>query len=238
LWRKDLGSEKSQAVLPGISMVDYDISSDAMEVVYSTQPPGQASQLWLAPVDGSAPPRLITSTGERAPHFGPDVQIMFQYTDGKANYIGEIKKDGSGRSKLFPYPISLLDAISPDRRWVIADVPLPEADITMAIPISGGSSRRICTWCSVAWSPDGKFIYIGLGPNSHTTRSKTLAIHLPAGETLPKLPLAGFLGPEDAKAVPGTRLLEGWFLSPGLEPNTFAYMKTTMHRNLYRIPVP
>ena len=237
LWRRDLGSEKSQAVLPGISMVDYDISDDTREVLYSTQSPGKASQLWLAPLDGSAPPSLITSAGDRVPHFGPDARIIFQYTDGKANYIGEIRKDGSRRSKLFPYPISLLDAISPDRRWVIADISLADTDITMAIPISGGSSRRICTYCSVAWSPDGKFIYIGLGPNSHTIRGTTLAIPLPAGETLPKLPLAGFLGPEDAKAVPGTRLLEGWFLSPGPEPNTFAYVKTTMHRNLYRIPV-
>src|SRR3981189_1094013 len=48
LWRRDLGSGKSQAVLPGISVVEYDISRDAQEVVYSTQPPGKASQLWLA----------------------------------------------------------------------------------------------------------------------------------------------------------------------------------------------
>jgi hypothetical protein len=33
------------------------------------------------------------------------------------------------------------------------------------------------------------------------------------------------------------RLLDGWFLSPGPEPSVFAYVKTTMHRNLYRIPV-
>jgi Tol biopolymer transport system component len=248
LWRRDLGSEKSQAVLPGISMVDYDVSSDAREVAYSTQPPGRASQLWLAPVDGSAPPRLITSSGERAPHFGPDAQIMFQYTDGKANYIGQIRKDGSERSKLFPYPISALLAISPDQRWIVADAPLPNDDSIRAIPIGGGPSRRICTWCTVAWSPDGKFFYIGLPPNSQTSRGATFAIPVPEGETLPKLPSSGFRGPADAKAVPGARLLDatevqvmawhGWLIAPGPEPSEFAYVKTTMHRNLYRIPVP
>jgi hypothetical protein len=189
-------------------------------------------------LDGSSPPRLITSTGERAPHFGPDAQIIFQFTDGKANYIGQIRKDGSERFKLFPDPISALIAISPDRRWIAADVPLPNSDVIVAIAIRGGPSRRICTWCSVDWSPDGKIFYMGLSPNSHTTRGTTLAIPVAAGETIPKLPSWGIRGPEDAKAVPGTRLLDGWFLSPGPDPSTFAYVKTTMHRNLYRIPVP
>jgi len=237
LWRRDLGSGKSQAVLPGISMVEYDISSDAKEVVYSTQPPGKASQLWLANVDGSASPRLIASRGVRAPHFGPDAQVMFQFTDGKANYVGQIKKDGSDLSKVLPYPISAFLAVSPDQRWIVVDIPLPDDDATMAFPIGGGSSRRICSWCSVGWAPDGKFFYIGVAPNSQTTRSKTLAIPVPAGETLPKLSSSGIRGPEDAKAIPGTLLLDGGFLSPGPEPSVFAYVKTTMHRNLYRIPV-
>jgi DNA-binding winged helix-turn-helix (wHTH) protein/Tol biopolymer transport system component len=238
LWRRDLASGKTQAVLPGISMVEYDISSDAKEVVYSAQPPGKASQLWLARVDGSVPPTLIASRGERAPRFGPDAQVVFQFTDGKANYIGQIKEDGSGFSRLLPYPVSAFLTISPDRRWIVADVPLPNDDSMRAIPIRGGSSRRVCTWCSVDWAPDGKFFYIGFPPNSRTTRSKTLAIPVPAGGTFPKLPPSGIREPEDAKAIPGTRLLDGWFISPGPEPSVFAYVKTTVHRNLYRIPVP
>jgi hypothetical protein len=139
---------------------------------------------------------------------------------------------------VLPYPISAFLAISPDRRWIVVDVPFPNDDAIRAIPIEGGSSRRICSWCSVDWAPDGKFFYIGVAPNSQTTRSKTLAIPVPAGETLPKLPSSGIRGPEDAKAIPGTRLLDGWFIAPGPEPAVFAYVKTTMHRNLYRIPLP
>jgi hypothetical protein len=54
----------------------------------------------------------------------------------------------------------------------------------------------------------------------------------------PKLPSSGIRGPEDAKTIPGTRLLDGWFISPGPEPSVIAYVKTAVHRNLYRIPVP
>lgn len=235
LWRRDLESRRNEAILPGISMWAYDVSNDGKEVVFSTQPAGKASQLWLAPLDGSSPPRQISSTGEGVPHFGPDGQVLFQFSDGKANYIGQVEKDGSGRAKLLADPVLAFLGISPDRRWLVAD----SSAAIMAVPIRGGSPRPICTaWCSVDWAPDGKFLYVGLPPNSGLPGAETLAIPVPAGETLPKLPVSGIRGPEDAKSLPGTRVLDGWFLSPGPDPHTFAYVKTTMHRNLYRIPVP
>jgi DNA-binding winged helix-turn-helix (wHTH) protein/Tol biopolymer transport system component len=235
LWRRDLESGKTEAILPGMSMLAYDVSNDGKEVVFSTQPPGKATQLWLAPLDRSSPPRQLSATGESAPYFGPDGQVLFQFTDGKANYIGRINKNGSGRSKLLPDPVLALLGISPDRRWLIAD----SIPAILVISTRGGSARRICMgWCSAAWAPDGKFFYIGLPPNSGLPSAKTLAIPVPAGEVLPRLPSSGIRGPEDAKAIPGTRLLDGWFLSPGPDPSIFAYVKTTMHRNLYRIPVP
>jgi len=138
---------------------------------------------------------------------------------------------------VLPYPISAFLAISPDRRWIVVDVPFPNDDAIRAIPIEGGSSRRICSWCSVDWAPDGKFLYVGLAPNSLTTSGKTLAIPIPAGEALPNLPSSGIRGPEDAKAFPGARLLDAWGISPGPDPSVFAYTKTTVHRNLFRIPL-
>jgi len=235
LWRRDLESGKTEAILPGMSMLAYDVSNDGKEVVFSTQPPGKASQLWLAPLDGSSAPRQLSSTGEGAPHFDPDGQVLFQFSDGKANYVGRINKDGSGRSKLLADPVLALLGISPDRRWLITD----SSAAILAISIRGGSPRRICMgWCSAAWAPDGKFLYIGLPPNSGLPGAKTLAIPVAAGEMLPRLPSSGIRGLEDAKAIPGTRLLDGWFIAPGPDPSTFAYVKTTMHRNLYRIPVP
>ena len=235
LWRRDLESGKTEAILPGISMLAYDVSNDGKRVVFSTQAPGKATQLWLAPLDGSSPPRQLSATGESAPHFAPDGQVLFQFSDGRANYIGQINKDGSGRSKLLPDPVLAILGISPDRRWLITD----SSAAIMATPVRGGSPRPICVgWCSADWAPDGKFFYIGLPPNSGRPAAKTLAIPVPTGETLPRLPSSGIRGPQDARAIPGTRLLDGWFIAPGPDPSTFAYVKTTMHRNLYRIPVP
>src|SRR4029077_12524946 len=52
LWRKDLETGKSEALLPGLSMAEYDVSDDGKQVVFSTQPSGKPSQLWLAELDG------------------------------------------------------------------------------------------------------------------------------------------------------------------------------------------
>ena len=90
------------------------------------QPAGKPSQLWLAPLDRSAPPKRIAVSGEGPPHFGPDGTIRFRYSDGKNNYIGQMKKDGSGRNKLTPYPISTFVSSSPDGRWLVALAPAPD----------------------------------------------------------------------------------------------------------------
>jgi eukaryotic-like serine/threonine-protein kinase len=236
LWRRDLESGKSEAVLRGMSMVEYDISNDGKEVVFSMQPPGKASQLWLAQLDGSSPPRLIASTGERAPHFGPDAQVVFQFTDGKANYIGRISKDGSDRSKVVPYPIFDLHTISPDRRWIVVGLASPDSGTVAAVPIDGGSPRRICEgYCPVAWAPDGKFFYVGVERRSDSSPGKTLAIPVQPRESLPRLPDSGIHGPDDRGAFPGSRLVGGWAISPGQDPSVFAYTKTVVHRNLFRI---
>ena len=51
-------------VLDLISMLEFDISDDAKEVVYSTQPPDKVVQLWIAALDRSSPPQLISASGE------------------------------------------------------------------------------------------------------------------------------------------------------------------------------
>jgi len=118
LWRTDLDSGKSEPVLRGVSIREYDLSSETREVVYSTQPAGKSPQIWLAPLDRSVPPRLITAHGGAWPLFGPEGQVLFQWSDGKANYLVRIGKDGSGQSKVVPYSVGNLQGISSDRRWI------------------------------------------------------------------------------------------------------------------------
>ncbi len=240
LWRMDLKSRKSEALLPGVTMAEYDLSTDLKEVVFSTRPDGRSSELWLAPLDRSAQPKRIAAAGAASPQFGPNDQVLFQWTQGTSYYLARIKKDGSNLEKVTPQPVGNIWGISPDRRWVVGYVMPPENvhASSMAIPVAGGAPRRICeTTCPVAWAPDGRFLYVGIVPKSLTSAGTTLAIPVPAGESLPKLPKSGIRGVEDAAAFAGARVIEGWMISPGPDPTVFAYTKLTTRRNLFRIPL-
>jgi DNA-binding winged helix-turn-helix (wHTH) protein/Tol biopolymer transport system component len=240
LWRTYLAADRSEAVLPGVSIMEYDVSSDGKEVVYSTQTSGKAPHLWLAGLDRSSPPKLITETGGAWPVFGPNGQVLFQWSDGKGNYLVRIRKDGSGQSKVVPYPIGNVQSISPDQRWIAVGLPLSDHSLgnIVAVPTMGGDSRLICPgYCAVGWSPAGNFFYIGIVQRSLHNPGKTVAIPLLPGETLPDLPTAGIRDMNDANAFRGTRIIEAWDISPGPNPSVYAFAKATVHRNLFRIPL-
>jgi DNA-binding winged helix-turn-helix (wHTH) protein/Tol biopolymer transport system component len=240
LWRTHLESDKSEKVLPGFSMREYDVSSDGREVVFSTLPSGKPSQLWLAPLDRSSPPQLIAAAGEDSPHFGPDGQILFRLSEDNTHYLAQMNRNGSGRSKVVPYPIGNIQYISPDRRWITAIMITPGGGRggTFAVPIAGGAPRRICPGCFAIWAPDGKFLYLGVQPESRESSGKTAAIPLRAGEMVPDLPGVGFLTLDGPLTFRGSRLIDVFEISPGPAPSIFAHVKTTMHRNLFRIPLP
>jgi len=241
LWRFHLDSGISEAVVSGFSIRDYDISNDESEVVFSTQPAGQASQLWLAALDRRAAPRRIAAAGEAVPHFGPDDQVLFRLTDGKAHYLARMGQDGANRTKVVPFPIIGTAAVSPDRRFVMLTALVPDAKPpnsveTMAIPIAGGQARPICWDCKATWSPNGKYFYVAIDPPSrgHPTGT-TVAIPVPAGETLPPLRASGMRGEADWLAIPGSQAIEQGSIAAGLDPSTYAYVKSAVHANLFRI---
>ena len=89
----------------------------------------------------------------------------------------------------------------------------------------------------VIWAPNGRFLYLGVQRSSLADPGKTRVIPLPPGEMLPKLPPLGMLALDDQALFPGSNLIDRYAISPGTDPSVFAYVKTTMQRNLFRIPL-
>src|SRR5207248_2669132 len=138
--------------------------------------------------DRSSPPKLVASSGETSPHFGPHGQILYRLSDGKTHYLARMKRDGSGRAHVAVYPIGNIQTISPDRRWVVAITPKPDGKggISMAVPIDGSPPRQICAGvCSVMWAPDGKFLYVAGRGASWGSADKTVALPIPTGDIFP-----------------------------------------------------
>jgi eukaryotic-like serine/threonine-protein kinase len=243
LWRVAVDSGKTEAVFPGISVNSYDISADGKQVVYAASPQAGKSQLWLAPVDKSSPPRPIGNGGDTGPHFGPGKQIIFQGTEGNSNYAETMNRDGSGRAKLFPNPVLEIQDVSPGGKWLMAIFSRQAGKsllpTVMALPLNGGAPLLLCkNYCRSRWASDGKYLYIMTDSASQTAPGRTLAIPAGPEESLPAFPPNGITTTTDLKTIPGSQWVNRGDIVPGKDLSHFAYVKSTEHRNLYRISLP
>jgi len=240
LWRTDLASGHTEAVLPGIEVMEYDLSEDG-RVVFSVQPAG-TSQLWVSPLDRGAPPRQIAASGETAPFFGLGNTVLFRFTKGNTSFVGRMNADGSGRTQAMPHPIGNVQNISPDRRWLVAIAPIvggSRSAATVAFSMAGGAPRPICEGtCPCAWSPDGTILYVELERRSRVSAGKMVGLPVLRETGLPALPETGIRSVPQALAIPGSRLIERSDIVPGIDPGTYAYLKTAVHRNLFRLRLP
>ncbi len=240
LWRVNVASGVSEIVFPGVAIVLYDVSPDGRQVVYQTDDRG-VSQLWLAPVNRDAPAKLIANSGENTPHFGPNGKIFFRFSEENFNYLGRMNPDGSGRSKVFPVPINEFRGISPGKRWATAVAKRADGGGIgeFAFPVDGGPPLLLCsTFCLSTWSPNGNFLYLSVELASRKSPGRSLAIPMGTGETLPKFPPGGIEPGSDARVIPGAQLVNRAELAPSIDPSRYAYVNSTMHRNLYRISLP
>jgi len=242
LRRTVVESGKSEVVLPGISMIAFDLSPDGKQVVYTTAAAGGTTQLWLAPLDRSNSPRKLDVTGAQSPHFGVEGQVLFQNAEGNKNYLERVDADGTHRSRVVPFPILEFQSVSPGRRWVIAFVPATPESKTFsvtAIPLAGGVTRRIsANYCFPRWSTDGKFLFVPVEDSSRTNPGRSLAIPLGRGENLPVSPADETAPFAESNVVRGAISVSREELVPGKDPEHYAWVNTTVHRNLYRISLP
>ena len=242
LWRTSVESGKGEAVFPGVSIREFDLSQDGRHVVYTTGASGSKSELWLAPVDRSSPATKINISGAQSPRFGGGGQILFQRAEGSANYLEQIDPDGTHLAKAIPYPILDVQNISPGRKWVTLSLPrTPQHDApAVAIaPLDGGPPRRVCvSYCQPKWSIDGKFLFVPVEAPSRTSPGRSLAIPVGPGESLPDFPAGGIPAGAEPSVVRGATSVPRADLVPGKDPSRYAWVNTTVHRNLYRISLP
>lgn len=242
MWRTIVDSGKSEAVFPGISLTAFDVSPDGKQVVYTTSAANGTSELWLAPIDRSAPATQIKISGAQWPRFGDHGQILFQRTEGSANFLEQINPDGTRLSRLLPYPILGIQNISPGRRWVTLAVPGTPQDHSPAVvlvPLDGGPPHRVClSYCQPKWSIDGSFLFIPVDDSSRTSPGRSLAIPVGPGETLPDFPVNGIPPGALPSVIQGAQSVPRAGLVPGRDPEHYAWVNTTVHRNLYQVSLP
>jgi len=233
LWSTERATGKSNPSLPGVSMIDFDLSPDGQQTAFTVQS-GREVQIFLAPLDGSAPPRLVVRGGDTV-SFGAPGELVFRQVGAQANYLARIKTDGTGLQRLMDQPILDKAGVSPDGAWAVAaGVSGSEVPIVAVSP-KDRTRRFVCSFCRPVWSPDGAFLYVmtGFYPSAGST---TLVLPIPRGEGLPVLPAAG-LDPNSMEETPGVRVIRQGWIAPGPDPETYAFVKLEFEGNLFRIPL-
>jgi Tol biopolymer transport system component len=234
LWMVDLVSGRSERALPGFTIASCDISDDGKRVVFAAAEAGKP-RLWIASVVGEFPPRKLSETDDDHPLFASNGEIVFRASEGGANFIYTMKEDGTGRRKIVPTPILALNGISPDGQWVLAYAPVSKDEVTVSVlayQTNGGRAVRVCDTCKVSWSRDGRRWFLS------EDDGRTYVIGLRQNNSLPDLPAVGIRSAEDVASLSVLQTIQQPFIAPGRSEGTYASMRMTIQRNLYRIPLP
>ena len=237
LWMADIVSGRTERLLPGQTITGFDLSPDGR--IVASVGDGDSGRLWLAWLDGREAPRLIGNAQGDNPRFGPNGEIIFHAAEGNAYALYRVGEDGSGRARVGKAVGSVFGAVSPDGRWVSC-----VGEGAMSICSTGGEAAvRIFTaghTSRLRWSPDGSRLYLSvqLREESAFAYGRTYIIPLQNGAVLPRIPQGGYRTEAEIAAIPGVEVLAYGDLAPGPTPETYAFSRTTINRNLYRIPLP
>ena len=245
LWVTDLASGDSKPVLSGYLLrgcgageQHFALSQDGTQIAFSMLDNTRHSKVWIAPTDRNASAQVIESNeSEDCPFFLPNGDLIFRAVEGEQNFLYRMKPDGTKRRRISD--VAILDpyGVSHDGRWVLAVTGGPDRDHPYSVdafPIDGGKTVPLCLGlCPATWDRDGKALYL-----SFPTGGGTNTYALPLQRTgLPKLPPGGISSPQELNRMKVPILAPGVIESGGT-PSQYAYTRSTVRRNLYRIPVP
>jgi DNA-binding winged helix-turn-helix (wHTH) protein/Tol biopolymer transport system component len=240
LWIKDLAVGNVERVLPGYPMLAYSVSRGGKEVAFTMSDPSGPSNLWIAPTSRLTPPvRISSPVAEDSPFFLPDSELVFRATEDGSNYIYRMKTDGSARKKISPERILDVYDVSPDGRWVAAEMPESGGEPqntgeTKAFAVDGTAAVTVCAgYCILNWDSSGGFVYLYF-PNSSGT---SLAFPVMRNSGLPEVPPVVAAGSENIASSKEMKKYP-WQVESAVNPSVYAYTRLNTRRNLYRIQLP
>jgi len=235
LWKADLDSGRTQAVLPGVLMNDFNLAPDGKRVAYSSFNAEGSSRVWVAPLDHREAPHQVTSFESDTPFFGPAGDVFFRGWEDNSEFVyGVGQNDGKPR-KTSPNPATGFILVSPDGEWWLSG----HKGGKTAQPMHGGSTIRICDFCEAAWGPEGKSFYVMLR-EAGVNGGKVHVIALHPGKSIPSLPPGGIRSADDLTRLNVVAVIDMTaksIFAPGPNPAIYAYSRITVQRNLFRIPL-
>ena len=238
LWMADLMTGQSRALLPGFSVIGYDISRDGTQIVFAALDAQGASHIWLAPVDRSVRPRQLADFEADSPHFGARGVVFCRGAANGLSFIYRLR-DGEPPVRAVAPSVLFFLSTSPDGAWLVARVSAPgsTSQVNVAFPVDGKSPVLLCDTCEIDWTPNAVSLIVRLSTADLSVPSRTFVVALRPGQMLPRLPAAGIRSRADLTGLRISQEMDG-LVYPNSQPPVYAVVRERTERNIYRIPLP
>jgi eukaryotic-like serine/threonine-protein kinase len=240
----DLASGVTETLLSGGRVNDFILSPDGKWLFYSARGADHASRLWLLPTDHQLPPRQLSAAGalnESDTVFGPADTLFFVSEENGSHFVYTMNRDGTGRRKVLADPVLDLTGLSPDGKWIVTFMASSDPAVqrlTLAYPLAGGNPIRLCApACGIQWDLQGKYLYVTPQGQGVMSATKCYVIPLAKGQMFPPIPDAATSLNTDLEKLPGVRVIDHPYPSPGPDPSIYAYDRYRTRSNLFRIPL-
>jgi DNA-binding winged helix-turn-helix (wHTH) protein/Tol biopolymer transport system component len=234
----DLSSDRSEVVVPGMTISGYDISSDGKKAVVAVPGADGNSHVWLVSLEHRFAPRQLTSAeGEDEPKFG-DNRVFFRQKQGTVNYVCRIDEDGTGYVRASDTPILDLEDVSPTGSLATVYAKSSEENIpyaSFALSLNGVSPPALVTnYLGYAgWNRQGTEFFLTSNTLMGKLDGKTAVFHVQDGK-LPPIPPGGLGTPDSLK---NAEILDH-NVTVGPSASVYAFRELSVHRNLYKIDTP
>jgi eukaryotic-like serine/threonine-protein kinase len=239
LWATELETGRHRSILPGRSVIGYDVSRDGRQIVFAELDQRGSSRLWLTRLDRPDAPRRLAEFEADSPRFDAGGDIFFRGMENGRRFVYRLR-EGHVPEKVIQRSVLFFQTVSPDGAWVIAKVePADRRDgfqVDVAFPLSGDPPIPLCQ-CEVDWTPNGRSLVIRLTPTNPAAPGRTILVPLEPGSMLPSWPARAIRSPEDVKSLRPARVLSGW-VYPTDSGSAYVFTRSTIQRNIHRVPLP
>ena len=232
----DLASGQTSRVLPGVPVSGYDLTGDGQHVVFAAYDAQHRPHLWMAPVDRSEPPRQLFAEEGDQPLAAPGGVIYYRSREGSENQLFRYTPDGKHEKVKFPV-LHELHGISRDGKWISAwtqDLSDPRHSSYFATNTENGQQVPICGFCFASWGASGRSLAV-ISNIFVSGSAKTYIFPLKPGEDLPPMPQGGWQHFLELKATKA-RVIDAPAM-PAPDEQSYALLRRSYHRNLFRIPL-
>jgi len=243
LWLADVSSGRSEAVLPGVAIQNYAISSDGKAFVFDKFDEAGRSSIWIGALNRSQPPRRLTPRDEDGedlhPLMGRSGAVYFMKAVGDQRFLYKMSADGSHREELRPANGDYLVNLSPDEKWAVV---WNGGKGVSLYPLDRGPARFLCGCATgpifqdsprVSWSGDGKLLVVNAG-GAMAGLGTTV---VPWKSVESNLADSKMSGPE-LRRLSGARQIIEVSIAMGFTDETYAFTRASSISNLYRIRLP